>query len=98
MPLPSSAADHIQDLGAFVSASPSSFHAAHEGGRRLEEAGFLRLDELQPWESGPGSFFMIRDGALIDCLVPEGAGPATGFNILGAHTGGPSLKLNPKPT
>ena len=95
MPLTSSAADHIQDLGAFVSASPSSFHAAHEGGRRLEEAGFPRLDELQPWEGGPGSFFMIRDGALIAWEVPEGAGPATGFNILGAHTDPPSIKLKP---
>ena len=98
MPLPSSAADHIQDLGAYVSASPSSFHAAHEGGRRLEEAGFTRLDELQPWEGGPGRFFIIRDGALIAWVVPEGAGPTTGFNILGAHTDSPSFKLKPKPT
>ncbi|WJH24527.1 M18 family aminopeptidase [Pseudarthrobacter defluvii] len=98
MPLPSSAADHIQDLGAYVSASPSSFHAAHEGGRRLEEAGFTRLDELQPWEGGPGSFFIIRDGALIAWVVPEGAGPTTGFNILGAHTDSPSFKLKPRPT
>ncbi|MGN6440434.1 MAG: M18 family aminopeptidase [Arthrobacter sp.] len=98
MPLPSSAADHIQDLGAYVSASPSSFHAAHEGGRRLEEAGFTRLDALQPWEGGPGSFFIIRDGALIAWVVPEGAGPTTGFNILGAHTDSPSFKLKPRPT
>lgn len=98
MPLPSSAADHIQDLGAYVSASPSSFHAAHEGGRRLEEAGFVRLDELEPWEGGAGSFYIIRDGALIAWVVPEGAGPATGFNILGAHTDSPSFKLKPKPT
>ncbi|MDQ0827965.1 aspartyl aminopeptidase [Arthrobacter sp. B2I5] len=68
------------------------------GGRRLEEAGFTRLDELQPWEGGPGSFFIIRDGALIAWVVPEGAGPSTGFNILGAHTDSPSFKLKPKPT
>lgn len=98
MPLPSSAADHVRDLGTYVTASPSSFHAASEGGRRLEEAGFTRLDELQPWEGGPGRFFMIRDGALIAWVVPEGAGPATGFNILGAHTDSPSFKLKPKPT
>ena len=36
MPTPSSAADHIQDLGAYVSASPSSFHAVHEAARRLD--------------------------------------------------------------
>jgi aspartyl aminopeptidase len=98
MPSLASAADHIQDLAAYVSASPSSFHAVHEAGRRLEAAGFVRLDELQPWEGGPGQYFIIRDGALIAWVVPEGAGPATGFNILGAHTDSPTFKLKPKPT
>jgi aspartyl aminopeptidase len=98
MPSLSSAADHIQDLGAYVSASPSSFHAVHEAARQLEAAGFSRLDELEPWEGGAGSFLVIRDGALIAWVVPEGAGPTTGFNILGAHTDSPSFKLKPKPT
>ena len=94
----SSATEHIQDLGAYVSASPSSFHAVHEAGRRLEAAGFARLDELEPWDGGAGSFFIIRDGALIAWVVPRNAGPTTGFNILGAHTDSPSFKLKPKPT
>ncbi|MDQ0674923.1 aspartyl aminopeptidase [Pseudarthrobacter siccitolerans] len=98
MPSLSSAAEHIQDLGAYVSASPSSFHAVHEAGRRLLEASFVRLDELEPWEGGAGSFFVIRDGALIAWVAPEAAGPTTGFNILGAHTDSPSFKLKPKPT
>jgi aspartyl aminopeptidase len=98
MPSSSSAADHIQDLGHYVSASPSSFHAVHEAGRRLLDAGFVRLDELEPWEGGAGSFFIIRDGALIAWVVPGGAGPTTGFNILGAHTDSPSFKLKPKPS
>ena len=98
MPSSSSAAEHIQDLGAYVSAAPSSFHAVHEAARRLVEAGFDRLDELEPWEGGAGSFFVIRDGALIAWVVPESAGPTTGFNVLGAHTDSPSFKLKPKPT
>ena len=98
MPSNSSAADHIRDLGAYVSASPSSFHAVHEAARRLDEAGFTGLDELEPWEGGAGSFYIVRDGALIAWVVPEGAGPTTGFNILGAHTDSPSFKLKPKPT
>ena len=98
MPSLSNAADHIQDLGAYVSASPSSYHAVHEAARRLDEAGFTGLDELEPWEGGAGPFYVVRDGALIAWVVPEGAGPATGFNILGAHTDSPSFKLKPKPT
>jgi aspartyl aminopeptidase len=89
---------HIQDLGAYVSASPSSFHAVNEAGRRLTAAGFRELREQDPWDGGPGSHFVLRDGALIAWTVPAGAGPTTGFHILGAHTDSPSFKLKPKPT
>ncbi|MEE2570037.1 M18 family aminopeptidase [Pseudarthrobacter sp. J64] len=92
------AAQHIQDLGAYVSASPSSFHAVHEAARRLDAAGFTGLDELAQWPAGAGSFYIIRDGALIAWVTPETAGPTTGFHILGAHTDSPSFKLKPKPT
>ncbi|CAH0232317.1 putative M18 family aminopeptidase 2 [Arthrobacter sp. Bi83] len=98
MPLHTSAADHIRDLGDYVSASPSSFHAVHEAARRLDGAGFTGLDELEPWEAAAGKFYVIRDGALIAWVTPDGAGPTTGFNILGAHTDSPSFKLKPKPT
>lgn len=94
----SSALSHIRDLGAFVAASPSSFHAAHEAAARLAAAGFTRLDEAQAWGSAPGGYYVIRDGALIAWLIPEGASAATGFSILGAHTDSPSFKLKPKPT
>ncbi|MEV4953794.1 M18 family aminopeptidase [Paenarthrobacter nitroguajacolicus] len=94
----SAAVDHIKDLGEYVSASPSSFHAVHEAARRLDAAGFTALDELQPWDGGAGKFYIIRDGALIAWVTPENAGPTTGFNILGAHTDSPSFKLKPKPT
>jgi aspartyl aminopeptidase len=114
MPSHSSAAAHIQDLGAYVTASPSSFHAVHEAARRLDGAGFTALDELQQWEgaggtgqttagqaaaeTAAGKYYVIRDGALIAWMMPPGAGPTTAFNILGAHTDSPSFKLKPKPT
>jgi aspartyl aminopeptidase len=101
MPTPSTAEEHIQDLGAYVSASPSSFHAVHEAARRLDTAGFTGLDELHAWPesqaAAAGKFYVIRDGALIAWVVPTSAGPTTGFNILGAHTDSPSFKLKPKP-
>ncbi len=94
----SDALDHIHDLGAFVSASPSSFHAAREGARRLAAAGFTELNEEQGWPSEPGKYLVVRDGAFIAWIVPESAGTGTGFSILGTHTDSPSFKLKPRPT
>ncbi|MCU1574403.1 MAG: putative family aminopeptidase 2 [Micrococcaceae bacterium] len=91
------AGNHLDDLGAFVSASPSSFHAVHEAGRRLEAAGFTRQEEDQAWPAG-GNGFAIRDGALIAWAIPAAATTVTPFHILGAHTDSPSFKLKPRPT
>lgn len=96
--MPTAAHRHAQDLGRFVVASPSSFHAAHDGARRLGEVGFRLLSEPEEWPSAPGGYVVVRDGALIAWVVPDGAGPLTPFRILGAHTDSPSFKLKPKPT
>ncbi len=85
------------DLRNFIEASPSSFHAAREAGRRLGEAGFTQLAETDAWPVH-GKFYLIRDGAVMAWIVPEGATATTSFNILGAHTDSPSFKLKPKPT
>ncbi|MBG6084670.1 M18 family aminopeptidase [Zhihengliuella flava] len=92
------AREHARDLGAFVAASPSSYHAAAEAARRLSEAGFTGLDEVDEFGREPGGYYVVRDGAIIAWVVPEGAGPRTGFHLLGSHTDSPSFKLKPKPT
>ncbi|MHA7275895.1 M18 family aminopeptidase [Arthrobacter sp. HLT1-21] len=92
------ALQHITDLGAYIGASPSSFHAAAEGAARLEAAGFVRLHETDAWIAEAGKFLVVRDGALIAWVTPTNATPITGFHILGAHTDSPGFKLKPKPT
>ncbi|WP_400999759.1 M18 family aminopeptidase [Agromyces sp. GXQ0307] len=89
---------YIEDFTAFVTASPSSYHAAEEAARRLADAGFERLDELDAWPSGPGRRVVVRDGAVIAWVQPEGATATTPFRILGAHTDSPSFKLKPNPS
>lgn len=97
-PSPAAAA-HAEDLAAFVAASPSSFHAAAEAARRLEEAGFTRLDEGEPWPApAGGSYVVVRDGATIAWVVPRSATATTAVHILGAHSDSPGFKLKPKPT
>ncbi|CAH0201738.1 MULTISPECIES: M18 family aminopeptidase [unclassified Microbacterium] len=93
------ALSHAEDLADFVAASPSSYHAAAEVARRLEETGFVRLDEEADWPAQPGGrFVVVRDGAVIAWVVPADAAPTTPAQILGAHTDSPGFKLKPQPT
>jgi aspartyl aminopeptidase len=90
---------HAEDLADFVEASPSSYHAAEEVARRLEDAGFTRLTEEDAWPTQPGGrFVVVRDGAAIAWVVPADAAPTTPSQIFGAHTDSPGFKLKPKPT
>ena len=99
MPVTPDALSHAEDLADFVAASPSSYHAAAEVARRLEHAGYVRLDEEQAWEVTPGGrYVVVRDGAAIAWTVPTDATATTPAHILGAHTDSPGFKLKPQPT
>src|SRR5690606_21882130 len=95
----SAALAHASDLADFVAASPSSYHAAAEVARRLEDAGFTRLNETDAWPTQPGGrFVVVRDGAVIGWVVPQDAAATTPVHVLGAHTDSPGFKLKPKPS
>ncbi|MGO1549409.1 MAG: M18 family aminopeptidase [Nesterenkonia sp.] len=93
-----SADELIEDLGTFVTESPSSYHAATATARRLVEAGFTQLGEHQDWPAEAGKYVVVRDGAVLAWIVPAGAAPNTPLRILGAHTDSPGFKLKPKST
>ena len=92
------AADYVADLARFISASPSSYHAAAEAARQLDDAGFARLDEAAEWSTPTQRGYVVRDGAIIAWVAPSTAGPTTPFRVLGAHTDSPGFKLKPQPT
>ncbi|TAJ49815.1 MAG: M18 family aminopeptidase [Herbiconiux sp.] len=89
---------YIDDFSDFIRASPSSYHAADEVRRRLNEEGYSSVVEADEWPSEPGRYVVVRDGAVIAWVVPTDAGPLTPFRILGSHTDSPGFKLKPKPT
>ncbi|GAB3128240.1 M18 family aminopeptidase [Glaciibacter psychrotolerans] len=89
---------YIDDFAQFITASPSSYHAAAEVARRLDAAGFIPLDEKDAWTSTSGGCYVVRDGAVIAWWQPSAASALTPFRILGAHTDSPGFKLKPKPT
>ncbi|ODT23023.1 M18 family aminopeptidase [Microbacterium sp. SCN 69-37] len=99
MPASAAVRAHADDLADFVAASPSSFHAAAEVARRLEDAGFTSIVEEEGWSlAAGGRYVVVRDGAVIAWVVPRAADARTGIHVFGAHSDSPALKLKPKPT
>jgi len=99
MPVTPDALAHAEDLADFVAASPSSYHAAAEVARRLEDAGFGRLAEEDAWDLTPGGrYVVVRDGAAIAWTIPADAVATTPAHVFGAHTDSPGFKLKPQPT
>lgn len=89
------AASHIDDLAGFVTASPSSYHAAAEVARRLADAGFTEQVETEPWQP-EGARYVVRDGAVIAWRTPAKVDGPVGFAVVGAHTDSPGFKLKPQ--
>ena len=91
--------DYTDKLLSFLAASPTPFHAVLNISRRLEAAGFRRLDEGQAWDvKEPGDYYVTRnDSSLIAMRLDRVAGD-TGFRIVGAHTDSPCLKIKPQAT
>jgi len=99
MPAIPAALAHAEDLADFVAVSPSSYHAASEVARRLEEIGYARLHEEDAWPAQAGGrYVVVRDGATIAWTVPTDAVATTPVQVFGAHTDSPGFKLKPQPT
>jgi aspartyl aminopeptidase len=66
---------------------------------RLTAAGFLRLDETDPWElRAHGRYFVTRNDSTLAAFIAGGeASASSGWRLIGAHTDSPSLKLKPEP-
>ena len=86
----------LSSLRAHLDASPSPWHAVHTSAERLRAAGFVELDERDPWVEPPAGGFVVRGGALIAWRRPPGAG-ALPVRIVGAHTDSPGLRVKPNP-
>lgn len=94
---PNTQLEYAHDLADFISASPSSYHAARQIACRLDKAGFSQQMEDEEWSATPGGHYLVRGGAVMAWRVPEGAGPHNAFAIVGSHTDSPSFKVKPSP-
>ena len=89
----------LDDLLAYLHASPTPFHAVAEARARLDAAGFQPLAEAASWERlAPGRYHVTTsDTNLIAFVVPADAAARSRFRIIGAHTDSPNLRLKPNP-
>ncbi|MBR5470825.1 MAG: M18 family aminopeptidase [Oscillibacter sp.] len=85
--------EHTGALLQFLNASPSCYHAAANVAARLQEEGYLRLMEQEPWHLAEGGkYFVMRgDASIIAFRTPRK--DFTGFMIAAAHSDSPTFKV-----
>ena len=88
------------DLLDYIERSPTPWHCVSETERRLQTAGFRRVDVSDKvWPTTPGArCYAVRGGgSLIAWRVGSKSAQQGGFRIVGAHTDSPNLRIKPKP-
>ncbi|NQZ54220.1 MAG: M18 family aminopeptidase [Piscirickettsiaceae bacterium] len=88
-----------QGLCDFLDKSPTPFHAVASMCERLEQQGFVRLNELHTWgRLATGRYYVTRnDSSIIAFTLAETDLAETGFHMVGAHTDSPCLHIKPQP-
>lgn len=86
----------INDLIHFLDASPVNFLAAAEICRRLDAAGFRRLDAADEWHIRPGDrCYVCVNSSAVFAFAAGSAGPAAGVRIISAHSDSPCFRVKP---
>ncbi|MBU5434275.1 M18 family aminopeptidase [Pseudoflavonifractor sp. MSJ-37] len=82
-----------QSIFDFLDAGVSPWHAAAESVRRLEAAGYVRLEETDRWRIAPGGrYYVTRNGSAVAAFrVPEGA--VEGWRIALSHSDAPTWRI-----
>ncbi|UOQ60033.1 M18 family aminopeptidase [Leucobacter rhizosphaerae] len=90
---------YTREFADFVSASPSSYHAAAALAATLEAAGYTAHRETDAWDpvAAGSRGFVVRDGAIIAWHAGADVGPTSAVRILGTHTDSPGFVLKPRP-
>jgi aspartyl aminopeptidase len=92
-------APDVDDLIAYLDASPTPYHAVREAVQHLEAAGYRALGEQDAWEVAAGDrCYVVRSGGSV-IAFELGSEPVAeaGVHVVAAHTDSPNLRIKPSP-
>ena len=87
----------LDDLIAFLGASPSPWHVVSTAADRLAAAGFEPIELGVPWGDVPARGFVVRGAALVAWNRGASALAHSPLRLVGAHTDSPGLRVKPQP-
>ena len=87
----------LDDLVAFLSASPSPWHVVGTAAQRLAAAGFASVDLTVPETEMPARGVAVRGAALVAWRRGDSADARSPLRLVGAHTDSPGLRVKPRP-
>ncbi len=86
-----------QDLCDYIAESPTPFHATKTLLKQFLASGFTELKEADDWTiESDGAYVITRNDSSI-IAFRAGADYERGFQMLGAHTDSPCLRIKPNP-
>ena len=89
---------YAANLMRFIDKSPSVYHVIDNAGRKLEEAGFVRLGLSDPFHLKPaGKYFVTANGSALIAWQMSKERHALGFKLIGSHSDSPCLRIKPNP-
>ncbi|KAF2672741.1 peptidase M18 aminopeptidase I [Microthyrium microscopicum] len=83
----------------FLQENPTVFHAVRGIGKELDDNGFKRLSEQDPWElESGGKYYLERNGSsLISFVVGKDYVPGGGAAIIAGHIDAVTVRVKPIP-
>ncbi|EPF46603.1 hypothetical protein HMPREF1222_02127 [Treponema vincentii F0403] len=89
---------YARELMQFIDKSPSVYHVIENAGKKLEAAGFTRLDLSDAFHLKPaGRYFVTANGSALIAWQMSRERKACGFKLIGSHSDSPCLRIKPRP-
>lgn len=91
------AKNNMQDFLSYMENSTTAYQAVAEAAKRLEAAGYEKIEEKEEWNIKPGDkkYVVRNDSSLIAFQIPME--DLTGFHMICAHSDSPCFKLKENP-